>query len=180
MDSPFLICQEQWQHIQGFEGLYLVSNWGRIMALDYKHRQECRILTITCTKGRYMKVTLRDKDGNPTTFWVHRLVALTFIPNPERKPQVDHIDGNRSNNSASNLRWVDAAENSNNPNTKDNCHRRYNRPGEWQRRSDGQKKRFARPEERAKLLEINARGRATALRNRRTRKQRPDDRQPLS
>ena len=166
MDSSKSFFKEQWRQIKGYEGLYIISCWGRIMALDYRGRGECRILNLTCTKGKYTKVTLRDMEGIPTTFWVHRLVAQAFIPNPKEKQQVDHIDGDRFNNNATNLRWVDAAENSNNPNTKSNYHRRYHKPGEWQRRSDGQKKRFADPEERARLLVISAKGRATARRNR--------------
>lgn len=51
-------------------------------------------------------------------FRVHRLVAAAFIPNPENKPCIDHIDGDRANNHADNLRWVTVKENQNNPITK--------------------------------------------------------------
>lgn len=58
--------------------------------------------------------------GKVTTCLVHRLVAMAFIPNPDGKPCVDHIDGNRKNNSVDNLRWVTIKENNNNPITKEN------------------------------------------------------------
>ena len=57
--------------------------------------------------------------GKVTTCLVHRLVAMAFIPNPDGKPCVDHIDGNRKNNSVDNLRWVTIKENNNNPITKE-------------------------------------------------------------
>ena len=63
----------------------------------------------------YLQVNLSE---TRKTVLVHRLVAEAFIPNPENKPCVDHIDGNRSNNRVENLRWVSHKENCNNPNTK--------------------------------------------------------------
>lgn len=142
---------EDWKYIPGFEGLYLISNWGRVMALDYKRRGECKILELTCTRSRYIKVGLRDRRGKYHTCWLHRLVALAFIPNPQGAPEVDHWDGCRLNNCSCNLRWVDSKTNSSNPNSAKNRRTRYHRPGEWTRRSEGQKNRFRRPEEREKL-----------------------------
>ncbi len=160
---------ERWKFVDDYEGLYLISDHGRIMALYYGGKMNCKILKLTCTRGRYIKVTLRSKDNVFKTHWLHRLVAQAFLPNPEGKPEVDHLDGDRCNNVASNLRWVDHAENENNPNTKWKKGLRYHREGEFERRSAGQKRRFQRPEERAKLLVNSAKGREVAKRNRELR-----------
>lgn len=162
---------EEWRPIPGYESLYWISNLARIMSLDYKHTGRRQILKLSCTKGRYIKVTLRNINNATKTFWLHRLVAIVFVenPDPQNRPEVDHIDGNRLNNVSSNLRWVDGRTNTNNPNTQANRRLRYHRPGEFERRSAAQIKRFQKPEERARLLEFLARGRATAKRNREIR-----------
>lgn len=72
-------------------------------------------------KGGYRSITLKDKKH----YYIHRLVAETFIPNPFHKPFVDHKDRNRSNNTASNLHWVTASENQINRATHDLCKNRY-------------------------------------------------------
>lgn len=67
------------------------------------------------TKSRTGYAAICFRDGKPEREYVHRIIAKMFVDNPLNKPEVDHIDTNRSNNSASNLRWVDRKENSNNP-----------------------------------------------------------------
>lgn len=105
---------EEFRWISGYEGLYKVSNLGRILMVE-RVDSIGRVLPelIKSTRkgvGGYTIVTL-NKEGRKRTKLVHRLVAIAFIPNPENKPSVDHIDGTRDNNVVENLRWVTAAEN---------------------------------------------------------------------
>lgn len=112
---------EIWKQIQGFEGLYEISNKGRVKSLPRKIKTwngfrttEYRILNPYTTKLGYKRV-FPHKETGKKRFAVHRLVAIAFIPNPMNKPYIDHIDGNPSNNNINNLRWVTAKENQNNP-----------------------------------------------------------------
>lgn len=98
---------EEWKDIIDYEGLYKISNKGRI--LSYGHYSKYGIVNQTTNRG-YFYITLY-KDQIPTTFTVHRLIARHFIPNPENFPVVDHIDRNRQNNDISNLRWCTQALN---------------------------------------------------------------------
>ena len=110
---------EIWQNIAGYEGLYQVSNLGRIKSLDrYVHYRDTRKRLIkgeykkgTINKKGYLKVTLY-KDGKGNTREIQRIVAETFIDNPLNKEQVNHIDGNKQNNKADNLEWCTPRENS--------------------------------------------------------------------
>ncbi len=95
-----------WKDIIGYEGLYQVSNTGLVKSL--KGRRE-RILKFSSPRG-YKCVKLY-KDGK-VNYLVHRLVAKAFIPNPDNKPDVNHLDGVRSNNNAENLEWCTSSENS--------------------------------------------------------------------
>ena len=95
---------EIWTEIKDFEGLYWVSTWGRV-----KNSRDQIISQYDNYKG-YPKVYLFKK-GKRYKKRVNRLVAMAFIPNPNNLPQVDHMDGNKQNNSVTNLRWVDNSTN---------------------------------------------------------------------
>ena len=99
------MSMEIWKDIPGYEGLYQVSNLGRVKSLCRKSGE----MTQHIKKG-YCVVYLY-KNKMTRTLSVHRLVASAFIPNPDNKPQIDHIDRNRTNNDTSNLRWATASEN---------------------------------------------------------------------
>lgn len=100
--------EEKWLDIKGYEGLYQVSNMGNVFSVARLGTKGGEIKTIIV--NGYKKVKLY-KNGKMKTFSIHKLVAQAFIPNPENKPQVNHIDGNKSNNFYTNLEWVSCQEN---------------------------------------------------------------------
>ena len=110
--------KEIWKPIAGYEGYYEVSNLGRVKSVDrYACRSDgkkvfCRgrIMKLGKNRGNYTQLAL-CKDGVMKTHPVHRLVAKTFIPNPNNLPAINHIDGNKDNNSVSNLEWCDTKHN---------------------------------------------------------------------
>lgn len=105
--------EEVWKDIKGYEGKYQASNLWRIRSLNYARRKQIRVLKPGIEKTRgYLSVTLLNK-GKQKTKPVHRLVALTFIPNPNNLPQVNHKDENKLNNCVDNLEWCNAKYNCN-------------------------------------------------------------------
>ena len=101
---------EVWKDIDEFVGLYQVSNMGNVRSLKFR---KVRNLKFGKIGNGYFQVTLY-KDGNKFNKLVHRLVADAFIPNPEHKHCIDHINTCRIDNRVTNLRWVTNKENSNN------------------------------------------------------------------
>ena len=108
--------KEEWKTVL-YDGItydnYEVSNLGRVRSLNYKSTGEMKILKYGTDKNGYLKVNL-SKNGRVRTIKVHRLVALLFVPNSdETKTEVNHIDENKENNSATNLEWCNRKENIN-------------------------------------------------------------------
>ena len=98
---------EIWKEIEGYEGLYEISNYGNIKSY---HKNKCTILGHYNTKKGYYRISL-TKNRIRKPFLIHVLVAKAFIPNPENKSQVNHIDANKTNNHVINLEWNTQSEN---------------------------------------------------------------------
>ena len=97
---------EVFKDIEGYEGLYRISNLGNVYSIRNNRMIKGRFNTY-----KYVVVTL-SKKGITKEFLVHRLVAQAFMPNPENKPTVNHIDGDKSNNNIKNLEWATYSEQS--------------------------------------------------------------------
>lgn len=103
--------KENWKDIKGYEGLYQVSDRGRIKSLNYNHTGKEKLLKPkTNRKKGYLNIALY-KYGKTEYPSVHRLVAEAFIPNPDNLPQVNHKDENPTNNNVDNLEWCTAKYN---------------------------------------------------------------------
>ena len=99
-----------WREIEGYAGLYEVSDAGEVASLRFNHSNKRRIIKQSRNTNGYMIVKLY-KHGAKKTVRVHRLVAMAFIKKPNGKNQVNHKDGDKTNNSVKNLEWVDNSEN---------------------------------------------------------------------
>ena len=107
---------EVWKDIQGYEGFYQVSNFGNVRSLDridcngrFRKSRNCK--KILTTDG-YYKVGL-SKDGIEKRFFIHRLVAIHFIDNPQNLECINHKDENKTNNCLENLEWCSREYNNN-------------------------------------------------------------------
>lgn len=117
-----LVCQEEWRDVPDYEGMYQVSDLGRVKSLQRKTERihsKSRIKLVkeiirkqTKEKDGYLQVCLK-KDLKVKTFKTHRLVATLFISNPENKPQVNHKNSIKTINDVFNLEWNTSKENIN-------------------------------------------------------------------
>lgn len=121
---------EEWKDVNGWEGVYIVSNLSRVARIQEYHKvykngrfflrkSHPRIVsTYLNPSQRYVRVTLNDMNRRISVY-VHKIVAVAFVPNPHNLPCIDHIDDNPINNLASNLRWCTIKENNNKKHRRD-------------------------------------------------------------
>lgn len=122
------LSNEEWRDVNGYEGLYVVSNLGRVCSLQRKvnvGNGGWRILPPTQLKpfpskiANYIRYCVSLwKNNSVSKKKLHRIVAQAFIPNPNNLKEIDHIDTNTANNCVENLRWCNRTTNANNPITK--------------------------------------------------------------
>lgn len=105
---------ESWRDIKGFEGIYQISSLGRVKSIRFRPK----IMASHLSKDGYVNITF-CVNNHYSYFRVHRLVAITFLPkhNSIDSLEIDHIDGNKLNNTYTNLRWVSHCDNMRNPKT---------------------------------------------------------------
>lgn len=103
---------EEWRNIEGFEGLYQVSNYGNVRSLNYHNWGIVKNLTPIVDRYGYERVCM-CKNGKQFNRLIHRMVAVAFIDNPNTFPQINHINETKTDNRFDNLEWVTANKNAN-------------------------------------------------------------------
>ena len=119
---------EVWKDVKNYEGYYIVSSMGKVKSLDRivlgkngaSYFRSGKLKSSVTNKWGYLQVLL-SKNNKQKLCLIHRLVAEVFIPNPENKPHIDHINTDKKDNRVENLRWATRSENMNNPLTKEKC-----------------------------------------------------------
>ena len=111
---------EEWKDIQGYEGKYQVSTLGRVKSLAriiYKGHYQAfyseKIMIAYLEKNGYLSTRLYDGNNKNKKILIHRIVAQAFLSNPEKKAQVNHKNGDKTNNRIENLEWATCKENIN-------------------------------------------------------------------
>ena len=102
--------KEIWRDIKGYEGIYQVSNYGRVKKLVCKGSTKEKIRKTSKDKYGYDQIVL-SKNSKSTTYKIHRLVAIIFIENPNNYPCINHKDENKTNNYVENLEWCTVSYN---------------------------------------------------------------------
>lgn len=109
LNFKYMTSDEIWKNVPGYDKYY-ISNYGRVKNLDYKRSGREVIMLPGRIRNGYIVVVL-SQNAVRKTYLLHRLVAEAFIPNPNNNPQVNHKDGDKTNNHISNLEWVTRKEN---------------------------------------------------------------------
>lgn len=104
--------KEIWKEVPGYDGKYEVSNLGRVKSFNSHPYTGPKIMVNSVMRNGYARVEL-SKNKSSKTFLVHRLIATVFIPNPDNKRTVNHINGNKLDNRVENLEWATDKENRN-------------------------------------------------------------------
>jgi hypothetical protein len=112
---------EEWKDIPGYEGLYQISDHGNVRSIDRTVKNGIKGYRFikgqpieSCFESALYPIVRLCKDNKYTSYQVHRLLGIVFIPNPNDLPMIDHIDRNPKNNHISNLRWVTHSQNQEN------------------------------------------------------------------
>lgn len=121
------ILAEEWKSVVGYEGIYEISNMGRVKRLGFRRSKFGKIkeglLQPTANRDGYQTISLKDINNNEKHHYIHRLVAKHFIDNPNNCKAINHINTNRADNRYFNLNWVTHKENMNNDKTIENLSR---------------------------------------------------------